>query len=267
MRDRESIDAELRRIALGRRSIREQGGQPSSREVDELLDELLAHSAGASIMDAPTARETAVVAGTWSRGNATGTKLRRRKSVLRLCLSAALPLSFVAVAAAVVAMFAVHHQDSSARATETPPSAAPPPSRITPPPSRIAPPAPAARIDIADAAFIAALKHEGVPIPSQEYVMAQGHAVCDFLAHQHNFSDAVGFVQRSSIWDANQSAEVTAGAIVSYCPQSQPTTADELQPGYQSALSDLQAIEGQLRDIQGGLQGIQGNLGDLPGHP
>lgn len=260
MRDRESIDAELRRIALGRRSIREQGGQPSSREVDELLDELLAHSAGASVMDAPTARETPVVAGTWSRGKTTGTKLRRRKSVLRLCLSAALPLSFVAIAAAVVAMFAVHHQDSSARATETPPSAAPPPSRI-------APPAPAARIDIADAAFVAALKHEGVPIPSQEYVMAQGHAVCDFLAHQHNFSDAVGFVQRSSIWDANQSAEVTAGAIVSYCPQSQPATPDELQPGYQSALSDLQAIEGQLRGIQGGLQGIEGNLGDLPGHP
>lgn len=260
MRDRESIDAELRRIALGRRSIRDRGGQPSSREVDELLDELLAHSAGASVMDAPTARETAAVARTWSRGNTTGTKLRRRKSALRLCLSAALPLSFVAIAAAVVAMFAVHHQDSSARATETPPSAAPPPSRI-------APPAPAARIDIADAAFIAALKHEGVPIPSQEYVMTQGHAVCDFLAHQHNFSDAVGFVQRSSVWDANQSVEVTAGAIVSYCPQSQPTAADELQPGYQSALSDLQAIEGQLRDIQGGLQGIQGHLGDLPGHP
>ncbi|MGD1111591.1 MAG: DUF732 domain-containing protein, partial [Mycobacterium sp.] len=41
MRDRETIDSELRRIAVGR----EQGRQPSSREVDELLDELLAHSA------------------------------------------------------------------------------------------------------------------------------------------------------------------------------------------------------------------------------
>ncbi len=118
-----------------------------------------------------------------------------------------------------------------------------------------------------DAVFVATLKQEGVPIPSQEYVMAQGHAVCDFLAHQPNFADAVGFVQRSSIWDANQSADVTAGAIVSYCPQSQPATPDELQPAYQNALSDLQAIQEKLQGIQGDLQGIQGVLDGIPGHP
>ena len=120
---------------------------------------------------------------------------------------------------------------------------------------------------MADVALITALKQEGVPVPSQEYVMAQGHAVCDFLAHQPNFADAVGFVQRSTIWDADQSAGVTAGAIVSYCPQSQPATPDEMQPAYQNTLSDLQAIEGKLQGIQGDLHGIQGGLDGLPGHP
>jgi hypothetical protein len=35
----ETIDAELRLLAAVRRSIREQGGEPSSRQVDELPDE------------------------------------------------------------------------------------------------------------------------------------------------------------------------------------------------------------------------------------
>jgi hypothetical protein len=39
MRDLDAIDSELRLIAAVRRSIREHGGQPSSRHVDELLDE------------------------------------------------------------------------------------------------------------------------------------------------------------------------------------------------------------------------------------
>jgi hypothetical protein len=43
MRDRETIDAELRLLAAVRWSIREHGGEPSSRQVDELLDERLAH--------------------------------------------------------------------------------------------------------------------------------------------------------------------------------------------------------------------------------
>jgi hypothetical protein len=42
MRDRETIDAELRLLAAVRWSIREHGGEPSSRQIDELLDERLA---------------------------------------------------------------------------------------------------------------------------------------------------------------------------------------------------------------------------------
>jgi len=266
MRDRETIDSELRRIASLRRSIREQGRQPLSREADELLDELLAHSTGRSLPNAVNARETEVVADTLPRGSKTGNTPRRPKKVLpRLGLFAALPLSLIAIAAAVVVMFAMHHPDSSAQPTESPPSAAPPEPAA--PPAPVAPKAPTPRVDIVDSALIAALKHRGVPVPSQEYVVTQGHAVCDFLAHQPNFADAVGFVQRSSIWDADQSADVTAGAIVSYCPQSQPSPADELQPAYQNSLSDLQAIEGKLKGIEGDLQGIQGNLDSIPGHP
>ena len=44
MRDRETIASELRLIAAVRRSIREHGGEPSSRQVDELLDERLISS-------------------------------------------------------------------------------------------------------------------------------------------------------------------------------------------------------------------------------
>jgi hypothetical protein len=43
MRDLDTIDSELRLLAAVRRSIREHGGEPSSRQVDELLDERLAH--------------------------------------------------------------------------------------------------------------------------------------------------------------------------------------------------------------------------------
>jgi len=39
VRDRETIDSELRLLAAVRRSIREHGGEPASRHVDELLDE------------------------------------------------------------------------------------------------------------------------------------------------------------------------------------------------------------------------------------
>ena len=84
MRDRETIDSELRRIALGRRSIREQGRQPSSREADELLDELLAHSAGASLTNAVKACETEFVADTWLRA----TKPALRLAGVRVCCAA-----------------------------------------------------------------------------------------------------------------------------------------------------------------------------------
>ena len=43
MRDFDTIDSELRPLAAMRRSIREHGGEPSSRHVGELLDERLAH--------------------------------------------------------------------------------------------------------------------------------------------------------------------------------------------------------------------------------
>jgi hypothetical protein len=42
MRDREAIDSALRLIGAVRRSIREHGIEPSSRQVDELLDRLAA---------------------------------------------------------------------------------------------------------------------------------------------------------------------------------------------------------------------------------
>lgn len=269
MRDRETIDSELRRIALGRQSIREQGGQPSYREADELLDELLAHSAGVPYPDPVAAPEMDFVPEAWLRRQETAKKAtaaRRFKGGLRRAsLFAALPLSLVAMIGAVVVMFALRQQDSSAQSAEAQPTEAPP--SAAPPPSRIAPKAPGPQMSIADTAFISALKQQGVPVPSQDYVMSQGHAVCDFLSHQRNFSDAVGFVQRSSIWDANQSTSVTAGAIVAYCPQSQPSVADQLQPAQQNALTDLQSIEGKLQGIQGDLQGIQDDLHGLPGHP
>jgi uncharacterized protein DUF732 len=255
MRDREAIDSELRLIALGRRSIREKGGQPSSQQVDELLDERLAQSAEAS--------EGGVVARTRSGRDKTITRRGRephgRKGVLRrLGPVAALPLSVVAAASLLVVMFAVHKQQPAAQPAEDPPPPTARPNPATPKPQGPA-------IGIADAVFIGALKKEGVPVPSQEYVMTHGHAVCDFLTHQPNFAEAVRFVQQSSIWDADQSTDFTAGAIVSYCPQNEPTSADQMQPGFQSALSDLQAIEGDLQGIQGDLQGIRDHL-PIPGH-
>ncbi|OBB92953.1 DUF732 domain-containing protein [Mycobacterium sp. 852002-40037_SCH5390672] len=262
MRDREQIDSELRLVALRRRAIREQGGQLSSREADELLDEILAHGAGSSKVDAFDAWETGVDAATGSRAGKIRAIVSRRRKVAalrRLGLFAALPLSLVAVVSAVVVMFALHRQDSSAQPEDTPPSSAPS--------KPVAPKASGPAIGVVDAAFIAALKQEGVPVPSQEYVMSQGHAVCDFLAHQRNFGDAAAFVQRTSIWDAKQSTAVTAGAIVSYCPQSRPAGPDPMQPDYQKSLSDLQDIERNLQGIQGKLQDIQGGLDTVPGRP
>jgi hypothetical protein len=260
MRDRETIDAELRLIALARRSIREQGGQPSYQQVDALLDERLGHRAEASETQAVKARETEVVSDS-SRDRVETQHItpRRRKAVLRrFGLPMVLPLSVLAVAAALVVMFVVHHPHPSAQPTVIPPSAAPS--------KPVTPIAPAPPVDITDMAFIAALKHDGVPVPSHEYVMTHGRAVCDFLTHQPNFTDAVGFVQRSTIWDATQSADFTAGAIVSYCPQYQAASTDQMQQTYQNALSDLQAIQGKLQGIQGNLQGIRDDLQGIPGH-
>jgi hypothetical protein len=273
MRDREKIDSELRLIALRRQAIREQGGRPSSREADELLDEILAHGAGTSGLDPFEAWEAEVAAARSraSKIRAMASRRQRVAALRRLGLFAALPLSLVAVVSAVVVMFVLHRQDSAAQAEDTPPSAAPSTPAVPSTPAALKPPAapkpPAPAINAVDAAFVAVLKQEGVPVPSQDYVMSQGHAVCDFLAHQPNFADAVSFVQRTSVWDANQSTAVTAGAIAAYCPQSRPTAPDQMSPAYQNTLSDLQAIERNLQGIQGSLQDIQDGLPGVPGRP
>jgi Protein of unknown function (DUF732) len=272
MRDRETIDSELRRIASMRRSILEQGGRPSFREVDALLDERLGHRAEGSETEAVQARATAVVTKTRRDFAETGgITPRRHRGVLRrlgrlgrLGRLAALPLSLVAVGTVfvIVVMFAVHHPHPAAEATDDPPSSARPgPGAPTAPapPSAAAPP-----LAIIDRAFIDVLKREGVPVPTQGYVMSHGHAVCDFLTRQPSFTEAVGFVQRSTIWDANQSGEFAAGAIVSYCPEYERPSPGQMP--YQNALSDLQAIQGRLRGIEGDLQGIRDGLQPITGH-
>jgi hypothetical protein len=265
MRDRETIDSELRLIALARRSIREHGGQPSIRQADELLDERLANRAKGSETEPVEASQTKVVADTWSQGDETDdiTPHRRKAVLRRFGPFAALPLSLLAVATVLVVMFAVHKPDPVAQPTPVPPVVPPSTARPNPaPPKPNTPP-----LDIADTAFVDALKRVGVPVPSHEYAMVHGHAVCDFLAHQPNFAEAVDFVQRSSIWDANQSADFAAGAIVSYCPQYEPASPTEVPQAYQNALSDMQAVQGDLHGIQGDLQGIRDGLPAIPGQP
>jgi len=267
MRDRETIDSELRLLAAQRRSIRERGGELSSRQLDALLDERLGHRPEASETDAVTALKTQVVAATWSPRGKTKhiTPFGRIGRLRRFGLLAALPLSLAAVAAAAVVMFAVRNPYPAVQPTDDPPSdARPNPTQPAVVPSSSALPNPAApttrasSVDIVDRAFVEALKQEGVPIPSREYVTSQGHAVCDFLEQQPNFNEAVHFVQRSSVWDANQSADVTVGAIVSYCPQHEPATSTAPQQAFQNALADLQAIEGDLQGIRDGLPAIPG---------
>jgi len=258
MRDRETIDSELRRLAAMRRSIREPGVDPSSRLIDELLDERLGHRAEASATAAIDTRRTRVGVDTWSRRDQTNNGApHRRKSVLRrFGLLAALPLSLVAGASVLLVMFAVPDPPPAAQPAEAPPSSG------SPVPAAPKPPAPplnhASPNDIVDRAFVDTLKQEGVPVPSQEYVLAQGHAVCDFLARQSDFAEAVRFVQRSSIWDGDQSTDVAAGAVVSYCPQYQPASyqpaiPDQLQQAFQKAQSDLQGIESDLQGIRDAL--------------
>lgn len=257
-RDRETIDAELRRLAALRGSTRERGGEAWSRQLDQLLDERLGHLTEESGTEAGRPARRRLSPG-WKRDRAED--VRPRRSVLgRFLPLMVLPLSLISVAAVLMLMFAVHNQHPAAQPTVVPPS--PEPTVIPPPaaPSkRAAPTAPAPPPpDIVDRAFIDALKHDGVPVPSREYVTNQGHAVCDFLSHQPNLADAVSFVQRRSIWDADQSAAVAAGAVVSYCPQYEPTSPDAMPPAFQNALDVLQAIQGNLQAIRGDLQDISG---------
>jgi Protein of unknown function (DUF732) len=263
MRDRETIDSELRLIALRRQSIREQGGQPSCRQVDELLDERLAHRAEASETEAVEAGEIEVVADTRSQRHKTDhiTRHGRKAALRRFGSLAALPLSLLAVAAALVVMFADHKPEPAAQ--PAPETHAPPPSVAQPSPP--APGTPAPPVGLVDIVFVSGLKQVGVPVPSQEYVMSHGHAVCDFLAQQPNLAEAARFVQQSSIWDAKQSTDFAIAAVVTYCPQYESASPGEMEPAFQNALSDLQAIQRDLQGIQGNLQGIQDNLPPFPG--
>ena len=265
MRDRETIDSELRLLAAERRLIREHGGKLSSRQLDALLDERLGHYPEPPETAAVEAFETKVILAARPRRQTQRIAPYRRKGGLRrFGLVAALPLSLVAVGAAVVVMFAIRNTYPSAEPTETPPPGAqsnPVQPVVVPPPSARPNPAPATNTssaDILDRAFVDALKQEGVPIPSNEYVISHGHAVCDSLAQQPNFTEAVSHLQQSSVWDANQSADVAVGAIISFCPQYEPATSAAPQQAFQNALSDLQAIEGDLQGIRDGLPAIPG---------
>lgn len=260
MRDRETIDSELRRLAAELRSIREQGGEASSHQVDRLLDERLGHHVEVSETEAVGARATAVLDHTRSpRDKADGiTPYRRKRGLHRFGMLTVLPLSLVAIASALVVMFAAHDPHPAADPTVVPPSGGrPSPAAQKPPapPVNHAPP-----LGIVDRAFIEALQHEGVPVPSHEYVMAHGHAVCDFLAQQPNFTEAVRFVQRSSIWDANQSSDFAAGAVVSYCPQHELANTDQMQQAVQNSIANLQSIHDDLQGIHDDLQGIHDGL-------
>jgi hypothetical protein len=255
MRDRETIDAELRLIASARGSVGEHGGQPAYHQVDRLLDERLGHAPEEIRVVADARRDLAK----------THKHPRRRSALLRFGPLLALPLSLIAVVGAVVVMFTMRHPDPAAPpAVDPPPSAQPNPA----PPKAAAPPqAPVSQADIVDTAFVDVLTREGVPVPSREYALTQGHAVCDFLAHQSNFAQAVSFVQRSTIWDANQSTDVTAGAVVSYCPQYEFANQGDVQQTYQKALTDMQAIQGDLQGIGDGLKRIGDGVPPFPGSP
>ncbi|WP_204806428.1 DUF732 domain-containing protein [Mycobacterium riyadhense] len=245
MRDRETIDSELRLLALRRQSVREQGGQPSSEQVDKLLDERLGHRAEASKTEAA--------------GDPIGdvTPHMRAGVPRRFGPLSLLPLSLLAAGAALVAMFGGHNQQS----------AAPAPAEVLPPSisqTKTAVPQAQTPIDLADRVFLDVLNKEGVPVPSHEYATAQAHSVCGFLERQPNLAEAVRFVQQSSIWDADQSAHFAAGAVVTYCPQYVSAT-PPMQPGLQNSLSDLQAIQRDMQSIQGDLQNIRDHLPALPG--
>src|SRR5580693_5833838 len=140
MRDRQTIDSELRRIATVRRSMREQGGEPSCREVDELLDERLSDGAEASEIEGVVADTRRDLVETDDI-----TPYRRRGVLRRFGPLAVLPLSLVAVGAALVVMFAVHPHPAAQPPVVPPASESPHPA---------APKAPASALDTVDRVFI-----------------------------------------------------------------------------------------------------------------
>jgi|SRR6185437_8959402 hypothetical protein len=253
MRDRETIDSELRRVAAELRSIRERGGRPSSQQVDALLDERLGHPVEVLCDTAVLDEILAPVEQNFERP-----RRRRRGGLLRLALRAAVPLSVLAVASVLVVMFVLHrHPRPSVPATS--PVSEEQPGPVAPPP--FIPPAKASSpTDIAEKAMIDVLQHEGVPVPNRDYIATQGHAACDFLGRDGSFADATQFVQRSTIWDAHQSADFTIAAIVTYCPQFESTSNDQAQQTYQKSMTNLQAVQGDLQGINRDLQDISDGL-------
>jgi hypothetical protein len=253
MRDQETIDSELRRVAAELRSIRERGGRPSSQQVDALLDERLGHPVD-------VLSDTAVLDEILAPFEETVERPRRRRRgrLLRFVLRAAVPLSILAIAAMVAVVFTLHRHHPPAEPTATP-VADEQPSPAAPSPF-VPPAAPTSPTDIAEKAMVDALQNEGVPVPSRDYASTQGHAVCDFLGREANFSDATQFVQRSTIWDARQSANFATAAVVTYCPQFESANTDQMQQVFQKSVTNLQAVEGDLQGINHDLQGISDGL-------
>src|SRR5271166_4482776 len=105
MRDRETIDSELRRLAAMRRSL----GEPSSQQIDALLDERLGHRPEVFGTEAVHAGKASVVVDTWSqRRRPNGFAPQRRKGTRRrFGLISALPLSLLAAVAVLIFVFAV----------------------------------------------------------------------------------------------------------------------------------------------------------------
>jgi hypothetical protein len=253
MRDRETIDSELRRVAAELRSIRERGGRPSSQQVDALLDERLGHPvevlSDTAVLDEILAPIEEIVE---------RPRRRRRGRLLRVALRAAVPLSVLAIAAVLAVMFTLHRHHSPAEPTVSPAADEKPSAAARSP--FIPPAAAPSPTNIAEKAMIDALEHEGVPVPSRDYASTQGRAVCDFLGREPNFANATQFVQRSTIWDAHQSADFATAAVVTYCPQFESTNTDQMQQVFQKSATNLQTIEDDLQGINHDLQGISDGL-------
>jgi Protein of unknown function (DUF732) len=250
MRDRETIDSELRRLAMERRFFREHGDELSSRQLDDLLDERLGHRPSPAVPTAVKARTTVLVADRH--------RTRRPGALGRFALRAAIPLSLLTCVAVLVATLAFHYRHPPSQPTVIPQSdERPRPPAAIPPAPPVTPPAPQ---DTADKALIEVLQHEGVPAPTHDYVTTQGHAVCDFLGRQPDLAEAAHFVQRSTVWDADQSAEFASAAVVTYCPQFATADSDKMQQTLQTSQSNLQAIQGDLQGINNDLQDIRDGL-------
>lgn len=253
MRDREAIDSELRRVAAELRSIRERGGRPSSQQVDALLDERLGHPVDVLSDTAVLDEILAPFEETFERP-----RRRRRIGLLRLALRAAVPMSVLALGSALVVMFVLHRHHRPSVPPSSPVSEEQPGPVAAPP---FIPPAKASSAtDIAEKAMIDALQHEGVPVPNRDYAATQGHTVCDFLGRDANFANATQFVQRSTIWDAQQSADFTTAAVVTYCPEFESTGNDQAQKTFEKSLTNLQAVQGDLQGINHDLQDISDGL-------